>query len=203
MEQHRHVAALQQGKQLVVGRISERHLPVQSAEPLKIVHRAAHTALKGFLFLPQALDALTGKVHLSAIGVAHTADALVVRPRDRRIGVRSALPCTAQVQYFPQAQRRQPCVVGLAFQQIKVAAAVEQTVFYLPPIRRAVAAQLTKVICALKFYLITRGKHDLHETSPFVFFVIIPWFQTDGKAAPIARERPCTVFFFIPRRTHS
>ena len=36
--------------------------------------------------------------------------------------MRSALPCTAQVQYFPQAQRRQPCVVGLAFQQIKVAA---------------------------------------------------------------------------------
>ena len=67
------------------------------------MHRAAHTALKGFLFLPQALDALTGKVHLGAINVAHTADALVVRPRDRRIGVRSALPCTAQVQYFPQA----------------------------------------------------------------------------------------------------
>ena len=176
MEQHRHAAALQQGKQRVVGRIAERHLPVQSAEPLKIVHRTAHTALKGFLFLPQALDALTGKVHLGAIDIAHTADALVVRPRDRRIGVRSALPCTAQVQYFPQA---------------------------LPPIRRAVAAQLTKVICALKFYLSTRGKHDLHETSPFVFFVIIPWFQTDGKAAPIARERPCTVFLFIPRRTPS
>ena len=146
---------------------------------------------------------MTGKVHLGAIDVAHTADALVVRPRDRRIGVRSALPCTAQVQYFPQAQRRQLCVVGLAFQQIKVAAAVKQTVFYLPPIRRAVAAQLTKVICALKFYLSTRGKHDLHETSPFVFFVIIPWFQTDGKAAPIARERPCTVFLFIPRRIPS
>ena len=57
VEQHRHAAALQQGKQRVVGRIAERHLPVQSAEPLKIVHRAAHTALKGFLFLPQALDA--------------------------------------------------------------------------------------------------------------------------------------------------
>ena len=40
-------------------------------------------------------------------------------------------------------------------------------------------------------------------SAAVVFFVIIPWFQTDGKAAPIARERPCTVFLFIPRRTPS
>lgn len=173
VEQHRHAAAFQQGKQCVVGRVVERHLPVQSAEPLKIVHRAAHTALKGFLFLPQALDALTGEVHLGPVGVAHTADALVVRPRDRRIGVHSALPCAAQVQNFFQTQRRQLCAVRVARQLIQIAAAVKQAVFHLPPVRRAVAAQLTKVFGALKFYLGARGKHDLHGVPPSVLFLTL------------------------------
>ena len=141
----------------------------------------ADTALIGVLLLLYPRNATAGKVHLAAIGVAHTTDPLVVGPAHRGVRVLVALPFTAQIQNFLQAEAFQLCPVGSAGQRIQIAAAVEQAAPDMPPI----AIALSTTFCPKKW-------SPDERRNGIVNYVMGLCFVTEG-AIPYAAADPLRV----------
>src|SRR5699024_6106034 len=83
--------------------------------------------------------------HLCAIGHPHGTDAMVLRPRYRRVGMLYTFTGTAQIQDVAQMPAFQHGPIRRTLQRIQIAAAVQKAVAHSAAIPSRIPAQLPKI----------------------------------------------------------